>query len=67
MNALEVINLARQHIGKGNMVSSAQLCLDDAMKAYEIPGWEHLAKERALKSLAYSVGIAHPDYQNANK
>ena len=44
------------------MASSAKLCLLDAvalMGSYDYEG----AKRRALKSLAYSVGIFHADYQ----
>lgn len=43
------------------MVSSARLCLDDA-DSLKLVGKEKDAKKRLLKSLAYSVGILHPDY-----
>ena len=46
----------------GKMASSAKLALDDAMSLMK-KGDEKYAKERALKSLEYSVGIHHPDYQ----
>ena len=62
MTSLEIINIARGHIGKGSMVSSAQLCLDDAVALYN-EGKEGDAIIRARKSIAYSVGILHPDYQ----
>ena len=42
-------------------VSSTQLCLDDA-KSLLAKGFKDYAKDRALKSLAYSVGVGHPAY-----
>jgi hypothetical protein len=58
------LTLARKHIGSGSMVSSARLCLADAVALFDA-GKLTLAKERALKSIAYSVGICHPDYERA--
>ena len=58
------IVLARKHIGKGVMESSARLCLADAVELYD-DGDADMAKVRALKSLSYSVGIFHPDYKRA--
>jgi hypothetical protein len=46
------------------MASSALLCYSDALKLLE-KGDRHYAEKRALKSLAYSVGILHPDYIRA--
>lgn len=40
---------------------SARLCLADAIKALDAGDYE-TAQRRALKSLAYTVGIMHPDY-----
>jgi hypothetical protein len=48
------------------MESSARLCLRDAVNLQE-RGLLEDAKSRALKSLKYSVGIYHPDYQRAAK
>lgn len=65
MNTDKVIILARKHLG-GTMESSARLCLSDAIElvnAGDLAG----AKVRALKSLAYSVGILHADYIKAAK
>lgn len=62
MNTDKIIILARKHIGKGKMVSSAELCLSDAIDLYDSGNFPH-AKQRALKSLAYSVGVFHQDYK----
>ena len=66
MNAHQTIILARKHLGTGVMDSSARLCLTDALRLHE-EGHLTRAKERALKSIAYSVGILHADYKNALK
>jgi hypothetical protein len=58
--AAEVIRQARKHLG-GEMESSARLCLADAIALYDADEMD-AAKERALKSLAYSVGVFHPVY-----
>jgi hypothetical protein len=57
----DFITIAKSHIGKGDMVSSAQLCCDDAYALFMEQKFDQ-AKERALKSIAYSVGIFHEDY-----
>jgi hypothetical protein len=63
MSADKIITIAQTHIG-GAMESSARLCLTDAI--YQLnKGDTVAAKHRALKSLAYSVGILHPDYRAA--
>jgi hypothetical protein len=62
MNAAQTIAVARKHLGKGSMVSSAQLNLQEAIAAFargELP----TAKDRALRSLQYSVGAFHEDYR----
>lgn len=63
MNTHTVIALARQHLG-GEMATSARLCLADAIRLND-DGDLDGAKARALKSLAYSVGISHRDYRRA--
>lgn len=63
MNTNQVITLARKHLG-GEMESSARLCLADAVEL-ESKGELEFAKQRAVKSLAYSIGIFHKDYQRA--
>ena len=61
----KILGLARKHLG-GDMESSARLCLEDAISLYN-EGDYHYARQRALKSLEYSVGIFHPDYQKIAK
>lgn len=60
-NAHNTIVLARKHLGEGSMESSARLCLAEAIKLYDAGDYD-AAQARALKSLAYSVGVFHPDY-----
>lgn len=66
MTTNQVIILARKHLGKGTMESSARLCLSDAIR---LQGEGRLtdAKDRALRSIRYSVGILHADYERAAK
>lgn len=66
MTTDQVMALARKHIGKGNMESSARLSLSDAIHLQE-RGMLDYARKRALDSLAYSVGVLHPDYIKASK
>ena len=66
MNTNQVIALARKHLGAGSMESSARLCLSDAIALVE-KGDLINAKARALKSIQYSVGILHKDYERAAK
>jgi len=69
MISMDVIELARKHLDAGTeiqMRDSAELCLEDADNAEE-EGDYKTAKRRALKSLAYSVGMSHPDYLLAAK
>ncbi len=65
MNIEAVIIEARKQLG-GNMESSARLCLEDAIRHKDEGNWE-MAASRALKSIAYSVGIMHPAYSKAWK
>lgn len=65
MNTEQILSLALKHLGSGSMVSSAQLCLDDAI-ALAAEGKDAQAQRRALRSLAYSVGIGHPDFVRVN-
>ena len=64
MQTDKVIALARKHIGKGTMESSARVCLLDANHLFD-RGLIDYAKKRALDSLKYSVGILHQDYIKA--
>ncbi len=76
MSFLHILGLARKHLQerkrlvsltrRDQMLSSAQLCLDDAKRLWHEGRFED-ARRRAAKSLAYSVGISHPDYLLATK
>jgi hypothetical protein len=66
MNADQILILARRHLGKGEMDSSARLCLNAAIAAKD-DGSYTFAKIWARKSIKYSVGIMHPDYIKATK
>jgi hypothetical protein len=65
MTVLELIDLARKHASNGAaMQSSAVLCLKQA----EDLEWRkeyNAARMHAIKSLAYSVDVFHPDYKAA--
>jgi hypothetical protein len=65
MTTDKVMALARKHLGKGMMESSARLCLSDANHLFD-RGLLDYAKKRALDSLRFSVGIFHQDYKKAN-
>lgn len=68
MNTVQIIAIAERHARAmtGGMQSSALLCISDA-KICQSQGDAESVKRRALKSLAYSVGISHPDYIAASK
>lgn len=66
LTVAQVLSLARKHIGSGSMVSSARLCLADAVKLAD-EGELGYARERAIQSLKYSVGVFHPDFAKASK
>ena len=66
MTADKAITLARKHIGKGIMESSARVCLSDAIHLFD-RGLVDYAKKRALDSLKYSIGILHADYKKASQ
>lgn len=60
---LDCIHAAKKHLNNGaDMQSSAFLSFDDADKLWFKGDYEH-AFTRAMKSLAYSVGIMHADYK----
>ena len=66
MNTEQAIVIARKHIGNGALMdSSARLCLSDAIEMMEKGKLEN-AKKWAIRSLSYSVGVFHPDYQRAS-
>lgn len=62
---MNIIQVARKHVGNGaSMESSARLNLADAIRHHDEGNYQR-AYFYALKSLAYSIGIAHPDYRKA--
>lgn len=65
MQITEVLALAEKHADKGQMPSSARLCLEDA-RSLAAQGKPILAHVRAMRSLQYSVGMFHPDYVAAD-
>jgi hypothetical protein len=66
MDMMKLIAVAEKHVTSGPMPSSAKLALDEA-KALVAEGQCEFARRRALRSLAYSVGIFHPDYLDASR
>jgi hypothetical protein len=67
MEITKILILARKHLNNGaSMESSARLCFTDAQVQYDLGNYTS-AKARAVKSLGYSVGVLHPDYQRAAK
>lgn len=65
MRAAAVIELAMQYLFNGaTMASSAAECIGNARILLE-QGNEEAARLRALKALAYCVGVLHPAYAAA--
>lgn len=64
--AQQIIDLAQSHVEKATMQSSAQLCVDDARECLA-RGLPDYAIARAVKSLAYSVGVFSPLYKAARE
>lgn len=64
MNASESIRIARKQLlnMEGGMISSAEICLKDAVEQYDAGNFD-AAKMWAAKSLRYSVGVFHADYK----
>lgn len=66
----KILNLAKAHLAEGEMADSAGVCYADACNLMhsDNPSVSMIyAGKRALESLAYSVGVFHSDYQNADK
>lgn len=67
MNTKAILDLARAHLDTTpEHEGSARLCLADAVALYDKGDWQ-AARSRALRSLSYSIGVLHPDYQRAAK
>jgi hypothetical protein len=68
MDTNQIISLARKYATDtaALMASSARFCLTDAI-ALADAGDLISAQKRAVKSLAYSVGVFHNDYKRANQ
>lgn len=60
----KIIKLARKHISTAIQESSARLCLADAIALFDKGEYDYAAT-RALRSLAYSIGIFAGDYKKA--
>ena len=66
MNVDLALRLARKHLSNGaEMASSARVAMADAVAALD-RGDLTIAVNRARRSLAYSVGIFHADYQRVD-
>lgn len=61
-HAALAINAARQHAHEGLMSTSSAVALFDAEASFD-EGHYIRATERAIRSLAYSVGIFHRAYR----
>jgi hypothetical protein len=61
MSFEEIAATAAKHLdNKAVMASSARLCYSDAIRTHDKD--ERASIAWMLKSLAYSVGVVHPDY-----
>lgn len=60
-DANQFILFAGNFIGQGEMVSSAKLCIADAIRCLR-KGDVEASIIFSRKSIAYSVGISHPAY-----
>ena len=68
MTTDQTLALARKHAS----CSSSRACLADAVRVldserFTYPERQQYAKQWAARSLAYSVGIFHADYQQATR
>lgn len=64
--ALAAIAIADANVtGNVTTVSSAMVCLEDARKLFARGDFAY-AHARALRSLAYSVGVLHKAWRTAN-
>jgi hypothetical protein len=67
----QILDLAKAHVTEGDMASSAEFCYKTACGIMG-PAWGNDkaditgADYHALRSLSYSVGMFHQDYQLAS-
>ena len=61
----DVMILARKHCGSSPMLSSARVCLNDAVDLTN-EGDYTAARKRAVDSLKHSIGVFHIDYRRAS-
>lgn len=66
MNNDSVLILARKHVGNSPMLSSARVCLNDAIELMN-DGDYTAARKRAVDSIKHSIGVFHPDYRKATE
>lgn len=68
MTTREIIALARKHVvfTESEHKPSARFCLESAINQFD-NGDFYVARTNAIKSIAYSVGVFHPDYLMAAK
>jgi len=66
MNTANIITLAHKHVGNNAVTElSARWSLADAVEAQN-GKQDGAARMSALRSMAYSIGSEHPDYQSAS-
>jgi hypothetical protein len=61
-STVSIITLAELRVDEAEMRSSAEICISDAHRCLAA-GNEEGARAWALRSLAYSVGVFHEEYQ----
>jgi len=66
MTTEAMMELATLNAAKAEMASSAKLCIDRA-EAMLANGNEDGCRRALVRSLAYSLGILHPQYQAAHR
>jgi hypothetical protein len=67
--ATQALRLARKYVGSNpasGYQESARICLADANELFDAYDYTY-AYKAAVKSLAYSVGVFHPEYVKLTK